>query len=157
MLNMPLSQIPTLGNVYKSPILNMPKSPDHVPSVMCVSCDAFHLYVCTYVRMCLLTHVGTYALRMYVRNMSLVYCHIPQCTCHESLLHGMSLVMGQMSFVTYPCHMSYCLLCDMQKQLYVNKCITLFSRWPFFAEFKAFLSTIYRISLSKEGILPLER
>lgn len=45
----------------------------------------------------------------------------------------------------------------MQRQLYVNKCITLFSRWPFFAEFKAFLSTIYRISLSKEGILPLER
>ena len=47
--------------------------------------------------------------------------------------------------------------CDMQKQLYVNKCINLFSRWPFFAEFKAFLSTIYRLSLSQGCILPLER
>ena len=131
------------------------------PWIMCLLSCVCHVmrftctYVCAYVS--LDTRVGTYVLCMYVRNMSLVYCHIPQCTCHESLLHGMSPVMGQMSFVTYPCHMSYCLLCDMQKQLYVNKCITLFSRWPFFAEFKAFLSTIYRISLSKEGILPLER
>lgn len=66
----------------------------------------------------------------------------------------MSTVTGCMSLVT--CH-AVRTLCDTQEQLYVNKCITLFSRWPFFAEFKAFLSTIYRLSLSKEGILPLER
>lgn len=39
----------------------------------------------------------------------------------------------------------------------MSKCICLLSHWPFFAAFKAFLSALYRLSISKNISLPLER
>ena len=38
----------------------------------------------------------------------------------------------------------------------MNKCICLLSHWPFFSAFRAFLSFLYRLSVSRNSI-PLER
>ncbi|CAI8047300.1 C-myc promoter-binding protein [Geodia barretti] len=40
--------------------------------------------------------------------------------------------------------------------LHVTKCICLLSHWPFFSSFRAFLSSLYRLSVSRNTI-PLER
>ena len=45
----------------------------------------------------------------------------------------------------------------LQAQLHMNKCVCVLSHWPFFSAFKSFLSALYRLSLSKDMPLPLER
>ena len=53
--------------------------------------------------------------------------------------------------------MQTCTLTHAQELLHMNKCICLLSHWPFFQSFKAFLSALYRLSISKNIPLPLER
>ncbi|XP_019856639.1 PREDICTED: C-myc promoter-binding protein-like isoform X2 [Amphimedon queenslandica] len=46
---------------------------------------------------------------------------------------------------------------EENEALHVSKCICLLSHWPFFSAFKSFLSALYRLSISKNIQLPLER
>ena len=46
---------------------------------------------------------------------------------------------------------------SLQEPLHLNKCVCLLSHWPFFAAFKSFLSALYRLSVSRNISIPLER